>query len=176
MPNIGASGSQYTYTSAGSLVDPQCYSWSGNGDLELNRPSLNIIVAGSPTNYYNTSSVVSITSGININGTAQTLAVNKGNSLFDTGVTTTLILGGSDTVAYNLGEIIIFDGLLNTTQTQQIEGYLAWKWGLQVNLPSGHPYKTTPPQFFPPLAPFPQVSVPTSITLNPIFLPTSISG
>ena len=176
VPNIGASGSQYTYTSAGSLVDPQCYSWSGGADLELNRPSLNIIVANNPTNYFNKSSVVSITSGININGTAQTTSVNRGNNLFTAGVTTTLILGGSDTVAYNLGEIIIFDGLLNTTQTQQLEGYLAWKWGLQTSLPSDHPYKTTPPQFFPPLAPFPLVSQPTSITFAPIFLPTSISG
>lgn len=28
---------------------------------------------------------------------------------------------------------------------QQIEGYLAHKWGLTANLPAGHPYKTSPP-------------------------------
>jgi hypothetical protein len=35
----------------------------------------------------------------------------------------------------------------NATQAQQeiIEGYLAWKWGLESNLPAGHPYKTFPP-------------------------------
>lgn len=28
---------------------------------------------------------------------------------------------------------------------QRIEGYLAWKWGLQSSLPSGHPYFSIPP-------------------------------
>ena len=140
VPNIGGTGSQYTYTGAGTLVDPQCYTWSGGADLELNRPSLNILVANSPTNYFNSTSIVSITSGININGTAQTLSVDRGNSQFNTGVTTTLTLGGSDTAAYNLGEIIIFDGLLTTDQRQQIEGYLGAKWGLQAKLPSNNKY------------------------------------
>jgi len=27
----------------------------------------------------------------------------------------------------------------------KVEGYLAWKWGLVANLPSGHPYKNLPP-------------------------------
>ena len=30
---------------------------------------------------------------------------------------------------------------------QQVEGYLAWKWGLQASLPSGHPYISTPPTY-----------------------------
>jgi hypothetical protein len=30
--------------------------------------------------------------------------------------------------------------LLTTTQRQQVEGYLAWKWGLQTALPTTHPY------------------------------------
>jgi len=28
---------------------------------------------------------------------------------------------------------------------QRVEGYLAWKWGLESNLPIGHPYKSAPP-------------------------------
>ena len=140
VPNIGGTGSQYTYTGAGTLVDPQCYTWSGAPDLELNKPGLNILVTNSTTNYFNSTSIVSITSGININGTAQTLSVDRGNSLFNSGVTTTLTLGGSDTAAYNLGEIIIFDGLLTTDQRQQIEGYLGAKWGLQAKLPSNNKY------------------------------------
>jgi hypothetical protein len=39
-----------------------------------------------------------------------------------------------------IGEIIIYQGVLSTTQRQQIEGYLALKWGLQSNLPTNHPY------------------------------------
>ena len=42
-------------------------------------------------------------------------------------------------------EIIILDNFPNTDTRQKIEGYLAWKWGLQANLPSGHPYKDAAP-------------------------------
>jgi hypothetical protein len=44
-----------------------------------------------------------------------------------------------------IGEVIIFTGALSTTQRQQVEGYLAKKWGLQANLPGAQPYKTIPP-------------------------------
>lgn len=37
-------------------------------------------------------------------------------------------------------EVIVYNLLLTTTQRQQVEGYLAWKWGLQTSLPSSHPY------------------------------------
>jgi hypothetical protein len=40
-----------------------------------------------------------------------------------------------------LYEVIVYTNrLLTTSQRQQVEGYLAWKWGLQKNLPSTHPY------------------------------------
>jgi hypothetical protein len=42
-------------------------------------------------------------------------------------------------------EIVGYTGSLTTLQNQQVEGYLAWKWGLQGNLPSNHPYKNAPP-------------------------------
>jgi len=44
-----------------------------------------------------------------------------------------------------IGELITFPSVLNTTDRQKIEGYLAWKWGLQGSLPAGHPYKASPP-------------------------------
>lgn len=39
-----------------------------------------------------------------------------------------------------VGETIVYMGEITSTQRQQIEGYLAWKWGLQANLPASHPY------------------------------------
>lgn len=42
-------------------------------------------------------------------------------------------------------EIIFYTGQITTAQRQIVEGYLAWKWGLQSSLPSGHPYLTAPP-------------------------------
>ena len=42
-------------------------------------------------------------------------------------------------------EIAYYNSVLTTADRQQVEGYLAWKWGLQANLPSGHPYKSAAP-------------------------------
>ena len=42
-------------------------------------------------------------------------------------------------------EVIQVLGVVSTTQRQQIEGYLGWKWGLQSSLPSTHPYYKFPP-------------------------------
>jgi len=51
------------------------------------------------------------------------------------------------------GELILYDGDWGTgsgipaayTYRYQAEGYLAWKWGLQGNLPATHPYKNSAP-------------------------------
>ncbi|NDG54211.1 MAG: hypothetical protein EBY39_14500 [Flavobacteriia bacterium] len=37
-------------------------------------------------------------------------------------------------------EIICYDELLSEQDRQKVEGYLAYKWGLQSALPAGHPY------------------------------------
>lgn len=37
-------------------------------------------------------------------------------------------------------EVIVYNTNLTTFQRQQVEGYLAWKWGLQTKLPITHPY------------------------------------
>lgn len=43
-------------------------------------------------------------------------------------------------------EMIIYNGsALATLDRQKVEGYLAWKWGLQGNLPADHPYKGLAP-------------------------------
>jgi hypothetical protein len=43
-----------------------------------------------------------------------------------------------------MGELIMVE-TTDTTTRQKIEGYLAHKWGLQDNLPVGHPYKDVAP-------------------------------
>ena len=42
-------------------------------------------------------------------------------------------------------EMIIFNTVLTTPQRQQVEGYLAWKWGIQANLPGGHLHVSAAP-------------------------------
>ncbi len=44
-----------------------------------------------------------------------------------------------------IAEIIYYTSTLTTAQIQLLEGYLAWKWGIQGNLPTGHPYKNAAP-------------------------------
>jgi hypothetical protein len=42
-------------------------------------------------------------------------------------------------------EVVVYNGALTAPQRQQVEGYLAWKWGLVNNLPAAHPYKKISP-------------------------------
>lgn len=43
-----------------------------------------------------------------------------------------------------IGEYVVATGI-TTADRQKLEGYLAWKWGLEANLPADHPYKSAPP-------------------------------
>jgi len=42
-------------------------------------------------------------------------------------------------------ELVWFNRGLNNSEIAQVEGYLAWKWGLQKSLPTSHPYSLFPP-------------------------------
>ena len=44
-----------------------------------------------------------------------------------------------------ISEVLVYNSVLTTAQRQQVEGYLAWKWGLQASLPSTHPFYATVP-------------------------------
>jgi hypothetical protein len=43
-------------------------------------------------------------------------------------------------------EFLCFSDYFTDSQRQLVEGYLAWKWGIQSQLPSGHPYASARPQ------------------------------
>jgi hypothetical protein len=66
-------------------------------------------------------------------------------------------------------ELIFYNAVVTTTQRQQIEGYLAWKWGLVSSLPNGHPYKVQQ------IAPFSFRTTPFRGSLS-TWQPTQISG
>lgn len=82
----------------------------------------------------------SATSAWRVNGT-QTNTGNIGTNSF-----VNIQLGHSETEQSDLtgfiAEVVAF---LDSTKQEIVEGYLAWKWGQQANLPSDHPYKNTPP-------------------------------
>jgi hypothetical protein len=50
-----------------------------------------------------------------------------------------------DTMTGNIFEVVQYNSDLGETSRQKVEGYLAWKWGLQANLPATHPYKNSSP-------------------------------
>lgn len=57
-----------------------------------------------------------------------------------------------DVYTYDLGELIVYNGTASTAMAQQLEGYLAWKWGVQGSLPNTHPYSRvlpSTPRFYP---------------------------
>ncbi len=85
---------------------------------------------------------------IYVNGSVlstQTLSYTPGNATgFLIGRRTA---GGQEFLSGNICEIIaISNNTLGTSDRQKIEGYLAWKWGLQGTLPADHPFKTAKPQ------------------------------
>jgi hypothetical protein len=53
------------------------------------------------------------------------------------------VINGSSFQANLVGkisEVIVYNVGLSVAQRQTVEGYLAWKWGLQASLPATHPY------------------------------------
>jgi len=89
-----------------------------------------------------------LTSGL-FTGTGGSTGVNGGSqsttaSFSFAGTSTTAIGGAGNTAGTfwqgSINEIVIYNTVLTTDQRQQIEGYLALKWGLQNNLPRTHPY------------------------------------
>jgi hypothetical protein len=103
-----------------------------------------------------------------INGNTQSITSSAAN--FATGSVTYTISRSLYTRTWELGEMILFNVNLGTSQRQQVEGYLAWKWGLVSNLPSNHPFKNVPPGL-------PVPSIPPRLTMNTrVFSPLSFAG
>ncbi|MEE8150634.1 MAG: LamG domain-containing protein [Nitrosomonadaceae bacterium] len=46
---------------------------------------------------------------------------------------------------FELGEMVVINGTMSAFERQQMEGYIAWKWGKQGDLPGGHPYEFSAP-------------------------------
>lgn len=71
-------------------------------------------------------------------GTPQTISSGQGSIAY---------LGRRGDNYHNgkIGEIVVVASDISTADREKLEGYLAHKWGLTANLPSGHPYKSSPP-------------------------------
>ncbi len=132
---------------------------------------LSITFSNGTTNMWNTGGGTTSPTG----QSAATLSQTADNYLWIGGAS------GAFGSPFLLGEFLEYNSALNTTQRQQIEGYLAWKWGLQASLPATHPYKTTSligNNVLPPLV----RSLANTTTMAPsqsaftFFRPTQVSG
>ena len=54
-------------------------------------------------------------------------------------------IGNGNYLNGSVSEVLIYNTVLTLTQRQNVEGYLAWKWGLRAQLPSNHPYRNSSP-------------------------------
>jgi sugar lactone lactonase YvrE len=111
----------------------------GGRDTVSNRVLASVSNRQNQTGLY---SIINSTSTANnviaINGTNQTLAISTAAGGTTLTATTYYMDLNSD-----IGELLVYMGEITTTQRYHIEGYLAWKWGLQTSLPATHPYHPT---------------------------------
>ena len=143
-------------------------SGSGWNDLNTNTPSQNMNGVWAITGMtLNTNVLTPYYNGTALNTKSGTM-----------GSTTGFIIGDAPSgyrgQCWNgyMAEIIMFPTVLGNTQRQQVEGYLAWKWGLQGNLPAGHPYKNINNNY----NPFPSTTPALTRSISSIFKPTNYTG
>jgi hypothetical protein len=81
---------------------------------------------------------------VNFNG-AVTLTGPSAVTAFTSGILTNLGREAAAEFQYlgYIQEILFYNSVLTLSQRQLVEGYLAWKWGVQTNLPVAHPYYST---------------------------------
>ena len=89
--------------------------------------------------------------------TTQRILYMNGTAVTTTAYTTAVSSWATPTIGYfsgftnnlyyvgNVFELLVYNTALTTLQRQQIEGYLAWKWGLRSTLATFHPFKNTMP-------------------------------
>ena len=111
---------------------------------------------------------------IYMNGTAGTTVASSGSFgylNYEVGTS----FGEENLVPLNgtIGEVITYNRALATTERQQVEGYLAWKWGLQGSLDPSHPYRSVA---FGALPPYPSLPALPKYATNGLFNPRSIPG
>ena len=108
---------------------------------------------GQTWTYGNTTNIATIlsatyTSSLNVwmNGTQVAT-----NSTLRSGGFNGITLGSRYSLTFSwighICEVIIFSKILSINQIQQVEGYLAWKWGLMSSLANGHPFIGAPPSY-----------------------------
>jgi hypothetical protein len=135
-------------TNANNHEEEPVYMWGSNIGLTSNRTFYQY---GTLTTTSNTMSLFHVRVNSNGNPTASLNAspyASPSSTIVFSAATRSF--GGRTDQLSNAGigrvyEYVRFHSNLATTDRNKIEGYLAWKWGIQSSLPSNHPYKTAAP-------------------------------
>ena len=117
---IGRNG-QYLSASFPSYSSPFLVQSSHNGSTEYMSVNGNLTVSSAATGQSGNFNITSYGLGVNTN------------------------TGDYFTWSGYYGEVIYYNTQLSDTDRQKVEGYLAWKWGIQATLPGGHPYASAAP-------------------------------
>jgi hypothetical protein len=137
--NISATADQYGFLGA---LNNNFATFFGSGsswnDISVNSPAVSVTSN-------NILEVVNPTSGSDATPYVNGIAQNAKVGTMGTATGLQLSEGGGQSWEGPVAEIVIVNSGVSTTVRQQIEGYLAWKWGLEGNLPNDHPYKNSPP-------------------------------
>jgi hypothetical protein len=143
-PNATGGATANRYAVAGRRLDADSYaSVSSSTDSLANRGNPWIRVA---QRAYSAGVANHWTNGTQ-DMTNQTFAGQTAGFTSDTESLRTVLFAGADRLpsGSQLSEIVLTHSTMTNDDRQKLEGYLAWKWGLEANLPSGHPYESAPP-------------------------------
>jgi hypothetical protein len=110
----------------------------------------NTVVDGSISATPNTNVLWSITVGTSLTSYAYVNGAQSGSQ--GSGVyngASGIAIGAYDTIhemfSGYINEVLLYNSYLSEAQRQTVEGYLAWKWGIQSSLPGTHAYKYDSP-------------------------------
>ena len=141
---IGDSGGYHSIFVKTNTVGGYYYN-SGNATLQTTQAYtantlgiFNISLQGNLFSLYQNGTVSSVTATLPIKTSGIT-------SLFQLGAQYATAGGFNRYLNCRIYEVVIYNTSLTSAGRQQVEGYLAWKWGLVASLPSTHPYKLFPP-------------------------------
>jgi hypothetical protein len=81
--------------------------------------------------------------GVQISQTGSYTWAAPANDFFQIGARTSSSTGNN--LSGSVAEVLVYNYTMLTQDRQFLEGYLAWKWGIQGNLPAGHPYLSVGP-------------------------------
>ena len=124
--------------------------WSSSADFYRVRQTSSPLITNIATEFGTDRFIQGLSSRASDTAVAFTNGVQKSSWAVTGLMGSTLHIGingtfGRSGLQGSISELVLLANEASTDDRQKLEGYLAWKWGLEANLPADHPYKTTPP-------------------------------